>query len=74
MVSLTIRDLPEAVHRSLADRARIHNRTVEAEARAILVEAVRQPSDFVADWLTSTELLRGEFDTADRAPGRPIEL
>lgn len=41
MVALTIRNLPEEVHRALKLRAAQHNRSAEAELRAILEEVLR---------------------------------
>jgi antitoxin FitA len=40
---LNIRNLDEAVKRRLQVRAARHGRSMEAEARAILTEAVREP-------------------------------
>ena len=41
MVAVTIRNLSEATHRALKVRAAQHNRSAEAEMRAILEAAVR---------------------------------
>jgi plasmid stability protein len=41
MAMLTVRNLPEEVHRALRLRAARHERSTEAEVRAILEEAVR---------------------------------
>ena len=41
MAAVTIRNLPEAVHRALKVRAAQHSRSAEAEMRAILEAAVR---------------------------------
>lgn len=40
MPSISVRNLPEGVHRALKRRAASHGRSAEAEARAILAEAV----------------------------------
>jgi plasmid stability protein len=45
MAALNIRNLDEAVKRRLQIRAAQHGRSMEAEVRAILVEAVREPAD-----------------------------
>jgi antitoxin FitA len=45
MAALSIRDLDETVKRRLQLRAARHGRSMEAEARAILAEAVREPAD-----------------------------
>ena len=44
MPAVTIRNLPEETHRALKIRAAQHNRSTEAEIRAILEAAVR-PED-----------------------------
>lgn len=41
MAAVTIRNLPEEVHRALKVRAALHDRSTEAEMRAILEAAVR---------------------------------
>ncbi|MEN9508167.1 MAG: hypothetical protein RLZZ621_730 [Gemmatimonadota bacterium] len=41
MPAVTIRNLPDEVHRALKVRAAEHNRSTEAEMRAILEAAVR---------------------------------
>ncbi len=41
MATLTIRNLPDEVHRSLRGRAALHGRSTEAEVRALLEEAVK---------------------------------
>lgn len=45
MAALSIRNLDESVKRRLQSRAARHGRSMEAEARAILTEAVREPAD-----------------------------
>ncbi|MYN09847.1 FitA-like ribbon-helix-helix domain-containing protein [Pseudoduganella aquatica] len=41
MAMLTIRNLPEDVHRALRVRAALHGRSTEAEVREILASAVK---------------------------------
>ncbi len=41
MAILTVRNLPDEVHRALRLRAARHGRSTEAEVRAILIEAVK---------------------------------
>lgn len=41
MAAVTIRNLSEETHRALKTRAALHNRSTEAEMRAILEAAVR---------------------------------
>lgn len=43
MAVLTVRNLPDEVHRALRLRAAQHGRSTEAEVRAILEEAVDPP-------------------------------
>jgi plasmid stability protein len=45
MAALSIRNLDEEVQRRLKVRAARHGRSMEAEARAILTEAVRESAD-----------------------------
>jgi plasmid stability protein len=45
VAALSIRNLDEAVKRRLQLRATRHGRSMEAEARAILTEAVCEPAD-----------------------------
>jgi plasmid stability protein len=45
VAALNIRNLDETVKRRLKVRAARHGRSMEAEARAILTEAVREPAD-----------------------------
>ena len=74
MATLTIRNLPEPVRRGLKQRAAAHNRSMEAEVRAILEEATVQRPDFVSQWVSATESLRGEFTVPERSAPRPVEL
>jgi antitoxin FitA len=41
MATLTIRNLPDEIHRALRLRAASHGRSTEVEIRAVLEEAVR---------------------------------
>lgn len=45
MAALSIRNLDETVKQRLLLRAARHGRSMEAEARAILTEAVSEPAD-----------------------------
>lgn len=44
MAAITVRNLPEEIHRALRLRAAAHCRSTEAEIRVILEEAVRPPA------------------------------
>jgi plasmid stability protein len=43
MASVTVRNLPDEVHRALRARAASHGRSTEAELRHILTETVQPP-------------------------------
>ncbi|MFI1461240.1 FitA-like ribbon-helix-helix domain-containing protein [Nocardia carnea] len=43
MKNVTIRKLSDEVHRAIHQRAAMHGRSIEAEMRAILTEAVQPP-------------------------------
>ena len=45
MAAVSIRNLDDTVRERLRIRAAAHGRSMEAEMRAILVEAVREPTD-----------------------------
>ena len=83
MAAVTIRNLPEATHRALKVRAAEHNRSTEAEIRAILETAVR-PSDrlhlgtALADMSRKIGLTNADVDALDhvrdRKPAEPLRL
>ncbi|HLS64804.1 MAG TPA: hypothetical protein VK060_15585 [Ruania sp.] len=50
MATLTVRNLSEQTRRALKERAARNDRSMEAEARAILDEAVAERT-FVVDWI-----------------------
>jgi len=83
MAVLTVRNLPEEVHRALRVRAAMHGRSTEAEERDILETAVRPPDRLrmgtaLAELgrragLTAEDL--AAIETAhDRKPAEPLEL
>ena len=41
MGNMTVRNLPDIIHDQLREQAALHQRSVEAEVRSILIEAVR---------------------------------
>ena len=63
--SLLIRNLPESLKPALRRRAAAHGRSVEAEARVILEEAVAADVDFVSWWLA---------EMASAPPGEPLPV
>ncbi|MBO0687390.1 MAG: plasmid stabilization protein [Candidatus Dormibacteraeota bacterium] len=50
MATLNVRDLDETVKRRVQLRVARHGRSMEAEAREILAEAVREPDDFAGQF------------------------
>jgi plasmid stability protein len=74
MATLTIRNLPEETRQALKQRAARHNRSMEAEARAILQGAAVE-SDFVGGWLEAADRLRGEpLPVPRRSRPREVDL
>ena len=63
--SLLIRNLPESLKPALRRRAAANGRSVEAEARIILEEAVATDEDFVSWWLD---------EMASVPPGKPLPV
>ena len=47
---------------------------MEAEVRSILEDVVAPRADFIAEWITATEPLRGEFALPERTPARLVDL
>ena len=83
MSSLTVRNLPEEVHRALRVRAAEHGRSTEAEVREILATAVLPPQrirlgDALAALGRELELADADVDALetmrDRTPAEPIDL
>lgn len=75
MATLTVRNLPEDLHRALKVRAARHNRSMEAEARAILEASVRTEDDYIGSWLAAAEELRGEpIPLPERSQPREVTL
>ncbi len=74
MPTITVRQLDETVHRRLRERAARHGRSMEAEARAVLAEAVRD-EDFADAWLAAVAPFRGEpLEIPPRSAPRPVDL
>jgi len=67
IAALSIRNLDETVKRRLLLRAARHGRSMEAEARAILTEAVSEPAD-------SAGLFTALLDQFGRLGGVELEL
>ena len=82
MAMLTVRNLPDEVHRALRVRAALRGRSTEAEVRAILEETVL-PEGRVALGTLLTAVGRRAgltddeftgFAQRDTGPARPIDL
>ncbi len=84
MTAVSIRNLPEETHRALKIRAAQHNRSTEAEMRAILEAAVRPVGRLLlgttlADMsrrigLTNTDVEALLDQTRDRTPAEPLRF
>ncbi|MEH3117908.1 MAG: Arc family DNA-binding protein [Methylorubrum populi] len=84
MPSITIRNVPDAVHRALRIRAAQHGRSTEAEIRAILEQAAKPEGRMkLGSLLTAiareagglTEAESDQFDRLrDRTPPEPMRF
>ena len=72
MAAVTIRNLSEEAHRALKVRAAEHNRSTEAEMRAILEAAVRPEGRLLLGTALSTEAAGFLVSTAGTRV--PVEL
>jgi plasmid stability protein len=78
MPSITVRNVPDEVHRALRVRAAMHGRSAEAEIRFILENAVR-PEGRIKLGSLLTEIGREaggvDFDIErDKTPGEPMSF
>lgn len=82
MAVLTVRNLPDEVHRALRVRAAEHGRSTEAEVRTILEEAVKPQARLKLGSLLSdigreahlTDELVDLINDRDRSPPREISF
>jgi len=82
MARLTVRNLPEEVHRALRVRAAVHGRSTEAEVRAILEETVKPEGrvrlgSLLADMGRRAELTDDDcavFEQREKTPAQPISF
>ncbi|MCP9621318.1 Arc family DNA-binding protein [Nocardia otitidiscaviarum] len=83
MKNVTIRNLSDEVHRAIRQRAATHGRSVEAEMRAILAEAVQPPEriklgSLLAGGISEENKLTDEeheiYFGRDRTPAEPMEF
>lgn len=83
MAMLTVRNLPEEVHRALRMRAAQHGRSTEAEVREILADAVKPEArvrlgDALAALGGKIGLANEDFEVfqqvKDKAPAEPLRF
>ncbi|SAL76185.1 plasmid stability protein-like protein [Caballeronia arvi] len=83
MAMLTVRNLPDDVHRALRLRAAEHGRSTEAEVRDILATAVKPEGrvklgSFLAGFGGESGLSDQEFaifeNVRDRTPAKPVSF
>lgn len=83
MATLTVRNLPDEVHRALRVRAAQHGRSTEAEVRAILSNAVKPATrlrmgDALAALGRDIGLKNEDFEVfnqlKDKTPAKPLGL
>lgn len=81
MAMLTVRNLPDDVHRALRMQAALHGRSTEAEVREILAIAVKPETrvrlgDALAALSRDIGLTNDDFEVfdqvSDRAPAMPL--
>lgn len=83
MAMLTVRNLPDDVHRALRVRAAQHGRSTEAEVREILAVAVKPEArvrlgDALAELGRKAGLTNEDFEALeqarDKTPAEPLRL
>jgi plasmid stability protein len=78
MPSITVRNVPDEVHRALRVRAAMHGRSAEAEIRFILENAVRPEGRIkLGSLLTEIGREAGGVDLdieRDKTPGEPMSF
>ncbi|MBS9437950.1 Arc family DNA-binding protein [Photorhabdus noenieputensis] len=83
MAMMTVRNIPDEVHRALRVRAAIHGRSAEAEVRAILEEAVKAEGriklgSMLAEIGRQSKLTDEEFTAIeqirDKTPANPMNF
>jgi antitoxin FitA len=83
MASLTVRNLPDEIHRALRVRAASHGRSTEAEVRVILEQAVNpaervKMGDALARLGRKLKLTEADLNAMEkariRAPAKPLKL
>lgn len=73
MATITVRNLDDDVQQRIKRQAAANNRSMEAEARAILSAAVHNHG--LGAWIAATEGLRGDdLPIPPRSPARELDL
>lgn len=73
MATITVRNLNDEVQQRIKRQAAANNRSMEAEARAILTAAVHPRG--LGAWIAATEELRGDdLPIPPRSPARELDL
>ncbi|MDE1475212.1 FitA-like ribbon-helix-helix domain-containing protein [Xenorhabdus bovienii] len=83
MAMMTVRNIPDEVHRALRMRATLHGRSTEAEVRAILEESVKADGriklgSMLAEIGRQAKLSDEEFtvieQVRDKTPAKPVSF
>lgn len=83
MAMLTVRNLPDEVHRALRARAALHGQSMEAEVREILESAISPQGrvklgSLLAEMGREAKLRDEEFavfeQVRDKSPARPVSF
>ena len=83
MAMLSVRNLPDDVHRALGVQAALHGRSTEAEVREILAHAVKPETrvrmgDALATLSRQVGLTNEDFDVfqqvSDQSPAEPMRF
>lgn len=83
MAVLTVRNVPDEVHRALRMRAAVHGRSTEAEVREILESAVKSDTrvrmgDALAELGRRVGLTNDDFavldEVRDKVPAKPMRF
>ena len=83
MAMMTVRNIPDEVHRALRVRAALHGRSTEAEVRAILEDYVKSEGriklgSLLAAMGRQAKLTDEEFagieQVRDKSPAKPVDF
>ena len=83
MAMMTVRNIPDEVHRALRVRAAMHGRSAEAEVRAILEDSVKAEGrvklgSMLAEIGRQAKLTDEEFavieQVRDKTPAKPVSF